>query len=78
MRANTSASPPNEGADVQNQTRVKRGCALRADVINELKLIAVREDRTVYQVMEEAIEQYLVRRAAPRPPQAHSAPVRSE
>ena len=59
-----SLSGPDQNTGVSKQKRVNRGYALREDLIKELKLIAVREDRNLYQVMEEAIEQYLARRAA--------------
>lgn len=39
--------------------RVNRGYMLREDLIKELKLIAVNEDRNLYEVMEEALEQFL-------------------
>lgn len=53
---------PAQDTGALKQKRVNRGYALREDLIKELKLIAVREDRNLYQVMEEAIEQYLERR----------------
>jgi hypothetical protein len=68
---------PDKSAGAPKQKRVNRGYKLREDVIKELKLIAVYEDRNLYQVMEEAIEQYLERRGTARPPQA-GAPARSE
>jgi len=58
---------PDQGAGAPKQKRVNRGYALREDLIKELKLIAVREDRNLYQVMEEAIEQYLERRDRSKP-----------
>ena len=72
------ALSPDEEANAPKQKRVNRGYALREDLIQELKIIAVREDRNLYQVMEEAFEQYLERRAVPRPSQAAGAPARSE
>jgi hypothetical protein len=53
---------PDQSAGTPKPKRVNRGYALREDLIKELKLIAVYEDRNLYQVMEEAIEQYLERR----------------
>lgn len=49
-------------AATSRQKRVNRGYALREDLIKELKIIAVQEDRNLYQVMEQAIEEYLARR----------------
>lgn len=48
----TQAEPP----------RSTRGFRLRADLVRELKLLAAREDRKLYEVMEEALEEYLRRR----------------
>ncbi len=43
-------------------TRVSQGQRLRVDLVKHLKRIAVEEDRKLYEVMEEAIEQYIERR----------------
>jgi hypothetical protein len=45
----------------KRQERTKRGYALRNDLVKRLKLIAVQNNRKLYEVMEEAIEQYLDR-----------------
>jgi predicted transcriptional regulator len=42
-------------------TRVSQGQRLRADLVKQLKRIAVEEDRKLYEVMEEALEQYIER-----------------
>jgi hypothetical protein len=42
--------------------RVNRGYALREDLIKQCKRIALEEDRALYEVMEEALEQYLERK----------------
>jgi hypothetical protein len=42
--------------------RVNRGYMLREDLIKAFKRLAVDEDRKLYEVMEEALEQYLARR----------------
>ncbi len=55
----TSAKERDEAARV---TRVSQGQRLRVDLVKELKRIAVEEDRKLYEVMEEALEQYLQRR----------------
>ena len=39
--------------------RVNRGYMLREDLIRELKMIAARDGRNLYEVMEEALEKYL-------------------
>ena len=45
-------------------TRINRGYALREDLVKALKRVALDEDRKLYEVMDEAMEQYLARRAA--------------
>jgi|GEM_PF-1648175 len=42
--------------------RVNRGYMLREDLIKDFKRLAVEEDRKLYEVMEEALEQYLAQR----------------
>ncbi len=42
--------------------RIKRGYELREDLVKACKMIAVQEDRKIYEVMEEALEQYLEQR----------------
>ncbi len=42
--------------------RVNRGYTLREDYIKQLKRIALDEDRKLYEVMDEALAQYLARR----------------
>lgn len=42
--------------------RTKRGYALRDDLIKSLKQIALNEDRKLYEVMEEAMEEYVARK----------------
>jgi len=51
-----------ETAKTQGPKRVNRGYMLREDLVKEFKLIAVREDRNMYEVMEQALEEYLERR----------------
>ncbi len=41
--------------------RVSRGYMLREDLIKALKKLAVDTDKKLYEVMEEAIEEYLER-----------------
>jgi len=41
--------------------RINRGYALREDLIKACKRIALEEDRNLYEVMEEALEQYVTR-----------------
>jgi hypothetical protein len=40
-------------------TRINRGYMLREDYIKALKRLAVEEDKSLYEVMEEAFEAYL-------------------
>jgi undecaprenyl pyrophosphate synthase len=42
--------------------RIKRGYELREDLVRACKMIAAQEDRKIYEVMEEALEQYLEQR----------------
>lgn len=44
--------------------RTKRGYALRDDLVKACKQIALDMDRTLYEVMEEAISEYLHRHKA--------------
>lgn len=44
--------------------RVNRGYKLREDLIKACKRIALEQDRALYEVMEEALEQYLARNRA--------------
>ena len=44
--------------------RVNRGYKLREDLIKACKRMALEEDRHLYEVMEEALEVYLARRAS--------------
>jgi hypothetical protein len=44
--------------------RVNRGYMLREDLIKSIKRLALEEDRKLYEVMEEALEEYLERRKA--------------
>lgn len=54
-------SQNSESAKTQGPKRVNRGYMLREDLIKEFKLIAVHEDRNMYEVMEQALEEYLDR-----------------
>ncbi len=44
--------------------RVNRGYKLREDLIKACKRIALEEDRHLYEVMEQALEEYLAQHAA--------------
>lgn len=44
--------------------RINRGYALREDLVKQLKRVALDEDRKLYEVMDDAMEQYLARRRA--------------
>lgn len=46
------------------RARINRGYALREDLVKELKRVALDDDRKLYEVMDEALEQYLARRRA--------------
>lgn len=66
QRSEIASSQKDRNAETQKRTagvkRVNRGYMLREDLIKALKLLAVQEDRTLYEVMEEALEEYLARR----------------
>lgn len=55
-----------EGEQAHNREsatkRTKRGYALRDDLIKSLKQVALDEDRKLYEVMEEALEEYVARK----------------
>lgn len=55
-----AVSQKRTNAETQSSSkRVNRGYMLREDLIKACKLLAVREDRNLYEVMEAALEQYL-------------------
>lgn len=60
---NRTIAPIEEVKDMPK--RVNRGYKLREDLIKQCKRVALEEDRTLYDVMEEAIESYLERRVSP-------------
>ena len=52
-------------AKSQNKTkRVNRGYQLREDLIKDMRRVALNEDRKLYEVMEEAISDYLERKGS--------------
>jgi hypothetical protein len=57
-----ASSQKRETAKTQGPKRINRGYMLREDLVKEFKLIAVREDRNMYEVMEQALQEYLERR----------------
>ncbi len=59
-RKRTSTSSRDDAPE--RVTRVSQGQRLRVDLVKQLKRIAVEEDRKLYEVMEEAIEQYIEQR----------------
>jgi len=58
----TAQSQDRMNAKSRQPSRINRGYALREDYVKQLKRIAVEEDRKLYEVMEEALAQYLARR----------------
>lgn len=63
----TSAETQNSvSAETQKRSeepkRVNRGYMLREDLIKDVKRLALEDDRKLYEVMEEALEEYLARR----------------
>lgn len=63
-RERTNALSHNSVSAKVEPKRVSRGYKLREDLIKSLKRIALEDDRLLYEVMEEAIEQYLERQKA--------------
>lgn len=57
-RTNENAAPP------RRVKRVNRGYMLREDLIKACKQLALDEDRNLYEVMEDALEQYVARHQA--------------
>lgn len=63
-------SPPSHSIAEQRESysagtavkRVNRGYKLREDLIKACKHIALDEDRTLYEVMEEALAEYIARK----------------
>ena len=73
QRTNEEASPSvsrnqeieksrNRESVVEKPRRIKRGYELREDLVKAFKVTAAEEGRKIYEVMEEALEQYLERR----------------
>lgn len=61
LDAQNAQSQDRTSAKSRQPSRVNRGYALREDYVKQLKRIAVDEDRKLYEVMEEALAQYLAR-----------------
>ena len=53
---------PKEKKTKTGPKRINRGYQLREDLVKALKRVALDEDRNLYEVMEEAFEQYLAQR----------------
>lgn len=49
----------NRTQELTKPKRIKRGYELREDLIKAVKRAAVDEDRSIYEIIEEAIESYL-------------------
>jgi hypothetical protein len=65
-----SHAPPRSGSRASEQTasssepkRVSRGYKLRVDLVKACKRLALEEDRNLYEIMEEALEDYLSRKS---------------
>jgi len=52
----------NREIEPEKPRRIKRGYELREDLVKAFKVTAAEEGRKIYEVMEEALEQYLERR----------------
>jgi hypothetical protein len=55
----TSAKKTDEAKTTLQPKRINRGYKLREDLIKGCKQVALNEDRKLYEVMEEALTQYL-------------------
>ena len=80
----TVPEPESTSAQVHKRTepapvkRVSQGQRLRVDLVRELKRIAFEDERKLYEVMEEALEQYIERRRAASQEQSLEAAGRPE
>lgn len=48
-----------ESAMAEGPERTSRGFAIRTDLVKALKRVALDDDKKLYEVLEEAVEQYL-------------------
>ena len=55
-----------KSAEASAIKRTSQGQRLRVDLMREMKRIAFEDERKLYEVMEEAMEQYIERRKASR------------
>jgi hypothetical protein len=65
---NRTSAKTRSSADLpMRHKRVNRGYKLREDLIKACKRIALEEDRKLYEVMEEALAQYVAQKAQNQP-----------
>jgi hypothetical protein len=62
LSQNLEIALTHQRTDAKEAKRVNRGYKLREDLIKDCKRIAIDEDKMLYEVMEEAIEQYIERK----------------
>ena len=55
-------SAQSQKSAVAGPRRINRGYALREDLVKRLKRLALEDDKKLYEVMEEALSEYLTRR----------------
>jgi hypothetical protein len=48
-----------EGHEAKQVERIKLGYSLRKDLIKDCRIIAAQTERKIYEVMEEALEEYI-------------------
>ncbi len=48
-------------SEIAGPRRINRGYALREDLVKRLKRVALEEDKKLYEVMEDALVEYLAR-----------------
>lgn len=59
-----SQEPRSHYTTVERPIRPSRGYKIRLDFIYQYKLLAVKQHRKLYEVMEEALEEYLTKHKA--------------
>ncbi len=57
----TSAQNEKVKSAQKSLDRAARGVRIRGDLVRAFKVLAAEEDRKIYEVMEEALEEYLAR-----------------
>lgn len=64
MAEDRTSAQVHKSAEVAVIKRISQGQRLRVDLMREMKRIAFEDERKLYEVIEEAMEQYIERRRA--------------